>query len=187
LSHSGRTPVPDSKPTLDIPSEFGSPIRAHLTSFPFTPSRLSRHMSSRQSRSSSYSSVYPTNGSFGVTPDLKAESSQSSVIPSRPHSPDDFLTESDADAEWDYPRSRRGSQSARTDVSPSRPRRPTMSGETLNPSNLVSLETKAEMDRIFDIYLQQTCSDRQCCFVILRTSLLIPGRLQLRQQTLKAN
>jgi hypothetical protein len=125
----------------------------------YTPSSLARN-GVRQSRSSSYSSAHPSLSSFGLDQNVKAESSQSSVVPSRPHSPESFFTESETDIDWEASPSRRNSRGVHTDSSPSRPaHRPVFSAEMPNASNLVPPALKAEMDRVFDIYLQGICSN----------------------------
>lgn len=153
-----------------------------------SPPRPRARSGVRQSRSSSYSSLsaHPSLSSFGLDLEhpLKAESSQSSVVPSRPHTPESFFTgtESDADFDWDGgPMSRRNSHSAthqqgfgdeRMDASPSR--RPSVGRTAMSAekeaastlSNLVPPDLKAEMDRVFDLYLQHVCSD--CEFAVIK-------------------
>lgn len=138
------------------------PLHTRTSLTGYIPSPLARN-GFRQSRSSSYSSAHPSLSSFGLDQPMKAESSQSSAVPSRPHSPESFFTESDADVDWDASPSRRNSHSIhpeRTEESPSRPSHRSMpSADIPNISNLVPLHLKAEMDKIFDAYLQAVCSD----------------------------
>lgn len=146
------------------------PLHVRHASATYTPSSLARN-GVRQSRSSSYSSAHPSLSSFGLDHNVKAESSQSSVVPSRPHSPESFFTESETDIDWETSPSRRNSRGVHTDSSPSRPaHRPIFNAEMPSASNLVPSALKADMDRVFDIYLQAICSNCEKHHWLLRMS-----------------
>lgn len=149
-----------------------SPPHARHASAIYTPSPLSRN-GVRQSRSSSYSSAHPSLSSFGLDHNVKTESSQSSVVPSRPHSPESFFTESETDIDWETSPSRRNSRGMHTDSSPSRPtHQPVFNAEIPNASNLVTPALKAEMDRVFDIYLQGVCFNCENCICFVESQML---------------
>lgn len=175
---------------------FSPTHNARSTTQPYTPSPLARN-GMRPSRSSSYSSHHPSLSSYGLEYPIKAESSQSSAVPSRPISPETtFFTESEAEIDWEHDTldrslSRRSSRGVLTDSSPSRPTRST--SMTFNPdlpsvSNLVPANLKGEMNRIFDVYLQSICSNRTCSVLHSRSWALVEyTRMQWTQRIQKEN
>ncbi|KAF9520482.1 hypothetical protein BS47DRAFT_634566 [Hydnum rufescens UP504] len=70
------------------------------------------------------------------------------------------MSESEVDVDVDGPTSRRGSYSVYSEHPvPRISRRSTMSGDVINPANLVSPELKQQMAKVFDAYLQRICSN----------------------------
>lgn len=171
----------DNMSVIDGSHLKASSSHARQASVIYTPSSLARN-GVRQSRSSSYSSAHPSLSSFGLDHNVKTGSSQSSVVPSRPHSPESFFTESETDIDWETSPSRRNSRGVHTDSSPSRPtHQPIFNAEIPNASNLVSPPLKADMDRVFDIYLQGICSNCKNHHLFLRV-LAHAGQWKLRTQ-----